>query len=131
MDLTNAVIRASEIATELIRAQVNEMTEATASRTGRRRSTGNLARSVYMHVIVMGENQYNFSLEDPTGYGLFTDFGTRPAATERGPFVADPGKGQGGIIPRFWSTLNDSTIERIRMVFEEELEREVEKELEL
>lgn len=121
MDLKPAIIEAERIATLLVKTQIG----VSAFR------TGNLQKSVSVVGEIQGD-QFFLVLNDPTSYGNFTDFGTKSyRASEPGPFNPKPGKGQGGIIPRFWSTLDDATLERIRMVFEEEIERQAEKELEL
>lgn len=42
-------------------------------------------------------------------YGIFTDLGTGPYATKkRGEWNPKPGKGRGGIRPRFWTTLPEA-----------------------
>ena len=54
-------------------------------------------------------------------YGKYLDLGTeryRVDEAQRGPFSRSPGKGIGGIKPRFWMTINESTKVRIAMMLE-------------
>lgn len=119
--IQNAMLRAERVATLIVKSQV----EVSAYK------TGNLMQSVS----VIGQrngNEVLLILDDPTSYGDFTDFGTKPYRTgERGPFNPSPEKGEGGIIPRYWSTLSDSTLERIQMIFDEELEAAMNEEIDL
>ena len=119
--IQNAMLRAERVATLIVKSQV----EVSAYK------TGNLMQSVS----VIGQrngNEVLLILDDPTSYGDFTDFGTRSyRASERGPFNANPGRGQGGIIPRFWSSLSDTDILRIEMIFEEELDKAMNEEIDL
>lgn len=85
--------------------------------------TGNLMESVRATYERDGD-VFTFTLNDPTLYGDFTDFGTGDyRATQPGPFNSAPEKGEGGIIPRFWSSLDDSQWARAEMFFEEALEQ--------
>ena len=119
--IQNAMIKAERLATLMVKDQVR----ASAYK------TGNLMQSVS----VLAERSGNvvlLVLNDPTTYGDFTDFGTKPfRATTSGPFNPNPEKGEGGIIPRFWSTLEDTQIERIEMIFDEEIDSAIEQDLEL
>ena len=119
MALRDAMIMAERIATNLVKSQIGISAF----------KTGNLQQAVS----VLGQqegNDYLLILNDPTSYGDFTDFGTKSYRTgERGLFNPAPQKGQGGIIPRYWSTLDDATLERIEMIFQEELERDTQEEL--
>lgn len=88
-----------------------------------RRRTGNLMDSVSADFVRQGDT-YTWFVVDPTGYGKFTDFGTKVyLAAERGPFTASPtpNPGVGGIVPRFWSSLDDAKFARIEMFFDEAL----------
>ena len=50
-------------------------------------------------------------------YGIYLDKGTGPYATKkRGDWDPKPGKGKGGIKPRFWTTLTESTRKSIRQI---------------
>jgi hypothetical protein len=120
MAIKDAMIMAERIATALVKNQIGISAY----------KTGNLQQSVSVVGEVQGD-QYLLILNDPTSYGDFTDFGTKQYRTgERGPFNPSPAKGEGGIVPRYWSTLDDATLERIYMIFESEYEREIEKEFE-
>lgn len=119
--IKSAMIKAERVATLIVKDQV----QASAFK------TGNLMRSVSVSAQRSGD-VVEFVLNDPTSYGDFTDFGTRAyRATQRGPFNPKPGKGQGGIIPRFWSTLDDAKMERITMIFEDELEAALDEQIDL
>lgn len=51
------------------------------------------------------------------GYGVFLDTGTGPYATKkREAWNKKPGKGKGGIKPRFWTTLTETTRKSIRQI---------------
>jgi len=53
-------------------------------------------------------------------YGLFLDFGTMAEReTERGEWNPNPGKGKGGIKPRFFTTPSEATILRVMELIEE------------
>jgi len=109
------------IAAERTAAYVQEMVQGQIKVSAYK--TGNLMDSVRATYEREGD-VFTFTLDDPTEYGDFTDFGTRPyRATERGPFTSDPEKGEGGIVPRFWSSLDDSKWARAEMFFEEALEQ--------
>jgi hypothetical protein len=70
-----------------------------------------------------------FVLEEKK-YGIFTDMGTGPyRARTRGQWNPRPGKGKGGIKPRFWQTLSDKDQIRIQMIIEDELSKQIEIEL--
>lgn len=119
--IKEAMLMAERVATLMVKDQIRRSAY----------KTGNLMESVSVFGQRSGD-VVELVLNDPTSYGDFTDFGTRNyRASERGPFNAKPGKGEGGIIPRFWSTLNDAQIERIQMIFEQELEKAIEEEIEL
>jgi hypothetical protein len=119
--IQNAMIKAERIATLIVKDQIGISAY----------KTGNLQRSVSV-ISQRSGDVVELLLNDPTSYGDFTDFGTRSyRASERGPFNANPGKGQGGIIPRFWSSLSDTDILRIEMIFEEELDKAMNEEIDL
>ena len=115
------MIKAERVATLVVKDQVRSSAY----------KTGNLMQSVSVLAERSG-NVVTFLLNDPTSYGDFTDFGTKAyRASTSGLFNPTPGEGKGGIIPRFWSTLDDSTMERIQMIFEEEIQSALEQDLEL
>ena len=119
--IQNAMIKAERIATLIVKDQIGISAY----------KTGNLQRSVSV-ISQRSGDVVELLLNDPTSYGDFTDFGTRSyRASERGPFNANPGRGQGGIIPRFWSSLSDTDILRIEMSFEEELDKAMNEEIDL
>jgi len=73
---------------------------------------------------------------DGVKYGIFLDRGTgryRAGETEVGRWNPNPGKGKGGIIPRFFTVISDSAQERVAQVLEEaflaDLEERLEKEI--
>jgi hypothetical protein len=75
------------------------------------------------------EGGITFVLEEKK-YGVFTDMGTGPyRARTRGQWNPRPGKGKGGIKPRFWQTLSDKDQIRIQMIIEDELGKQIEQEL--
>lgn len=118
---TQAAQRTSIYLTGLIKEQIGQST---------RRRTGNLMDSVSATFVIEGPKSYSFSVDDPTGYGKFTDMGTSDTyrATERGPFTPNPlpNPGVGGIVPRFWASLDDAKFARVEMFFEEALIQEQE-----
>lgn len=62
-------------------------------------------------------------------YGIFTDSGTgrynRP--NPEAPWNPKPGKGKGGIKPRYWTNLDDAITIRIARIIEKELARQIKK----
>lgn len=59
-------------------------------------------------------------------YGKFLDQGTGPYATKkRLTWRERPGKGQGGIRPRFWTTLEKSTRTEIKNIFERVIAQQI------
>ncbi len=69
--------------------------------------TGALRDSVRTRVAVKGDNFSLIITYKP--YGLYTDLGTGPYKTSpknRRGWNPKPGKGKGGIKPRFWTTLD-------------------------
>ncbi len=50
-------------------------------------------------------------------YGTFVDMGTTPyRKPTRGRYNQNPAKGKGGIIPRYFTTINSSTIRRVKKI---------------
>ncbi len=65
---------------------------------------------------------YYTVIADKVKYGVYLDKGTGQYYTaEEGPFNPNPGKGQDGIRPRFWTSLSDTFMERINTMIEEGL----------
>jgi hypothetical protein len=78
-----------------------------------------------------GEVSFVTVIEDKVKYGIYLDKGTGQYYTsQEGPWDQDPGKGQDGIRPRFWTSLNDAFMERISMMIEEAIVQAQEKEFE-
>jgi len=75
--------------------------------------SGALKRSIHVNVERedLGDNiSFTFTTEY-LGYGIFTDLGTRPygvSPEQRGEWNPNPGKGKGGIKPRFWNSISES-----------------------
>ena len=62
----------------------------------------------------MTGDRINFNVEY-LGYGKFTDLGTGPYRTrERRTWNPRPGRGRGGIKPRFWLTFNRQVFDAVR-----------------
>lgn len=79
--------------------------------------TGRLRRTMKVVPIVKRNEDLAFSIDTPAyrKYGRYVDLGTgRYRATKRGKYNARPGKGKGGIIPRFFTTINILTINRVK-----------------
>ena len=56
-------------------------------------------------------------VSDYLPYGVYTDRGTGPYRTRAGrPWNPNPGKGQGGIRPRFWTTLDQANRTKINNI---------------
>lgn len=90
-------------------------------------ATGRLQKSV---VVKAKESKDGVQLV--TGYltyGIFTDSGTgrynRP--NPEAPWNPKPGKGKGGIKPRYWTNLDDAITIRIARIIEKELARQIKK----
>jgi hypothetical protein len=65
-------------------------------------------------------------------FGRYLDLGTeqyRVSEMDRGPFNRSPGKGKGGIKPRFWMSINDTTKTRITMLLKTIVTRIINEEL--
>jgi|688.fasta_scaffold391049_2 hypothetical protein len=71
-----------------------------------------------------GDNEVEFVtvIEDQVKYGIYLDKGTGKYRSDtEGKWNPNPGKGDDGIIPRFWTSLSDTFMERINMMIEEAL----------
>ena len=81
--------------------------------------TGALKRSIKVKANYTGESvQFRYSYNT---YGVFVDKGTRPYGVygkgrKPGPWNPNPGKGEGGIKPRFWTSLENSTKIRVKRI---------------
>jgi len=75
--------------------------------------TGALQKSIKVRGRMVGD-RINFNVEY-LGYGKFTDMGTGPyRASARKTWNPRPGKGRGGIKPRFWLTFNRAVYDQVR-----------------
>jgi len=80
------------------------------------RKTGELIRSIKVTGSYDGKSvKFN---SDYVPYGVYTDLGTGPYKAKRsgGNWNPAPGKGRGGIKPRFWTTLDESTRQRVNKI---------------
>lgn len=80
--------------------------------------TGALKRSIRVTGTFTGKSiQFRY---DYLYYGKFLDKGTGPYGVrgkgKRGQWDPNPGKGRGGIKPRFWTSLEDSTKIRVKKI---------------
>ena len=81
--------------------------------------TGALKRSIKVKANYTGESiQFRY---DYLYYGVYVDKGTGPygvygKGNKPGQWNPRPGKGKGGIKPRFWTSLQDSTKIRIKKI---------------
>lgn len=75
--------------------------------------TGALQRSIRVSGRMVDDRiEFNVTY---LGYGKFTDLGTGPYATRnRRQWNPRPGKGRGGIKPRFWLTFNRAVYDSVR-----------------
>lgn len=81
------------------------------------KKTGSLAKSV--KVVGQETKSGNVSFQSNYNrYGRFLDWGTlaESAYPNRGRWNPRPGKGRGGIKPRFWTTINAATRERVKQI---------------
>ena len=79
--------------------------------------TGKLKKSMNVTPIVKRNGDLAFKIDSVPykKYGRYVDLGTGPYYTgKRGKFNRRPGKGKGGIIPRFFTTINRVTITRVK-----------------
>ena len=78
------------------------------------------------------EVDFEIFLADDVFYGKFLDSGTldqydpNPDAEWR----PNPGKGEGGILPRYWTNLSEEIQDRVNMIIEDALSQAKEQELE-
>lgn len=88
-------------------------------------------------VVYEGDNvEFKTVLAEDVEYGWYLDKGTGKEASkgEPGNWNPNPGRGDDGIKPRFWTSLSDTFVERIDMMVEEALidakDREFEEQME-
>jgi hypothetical protein len=61
-------------------------------------------------------------------YGIYVDLGTGPYAVDEvgtNPWNPKPEKGEGGIIPRFWTSLEESTRLNVIEIVLQEIEKQI------
>lgn len=83
-------------------------------------------------VIKDGEIEFYVTFADGVTYGIYLDRGTgkyRSSESEVGRWNPNPGKGTGGIIPRFFTVISIGTQERIAKIMEEAFLADVEEDL--
>jgi hypothetical protein len=83
-------------------------------------------------VIQDGEISFEVTFSDNTKYGVYLDRGTgryRASENEVGVWNPNPGKGKGGIIPRFFTVISEAAVERVGEVLESAFVADMEEEL--
>lgn len=113
---------ATNLASRLVSAQLRRQSPV---------KTGRLKRSI--HVRADRQEDVVIFTADYLGYGVYTDLGTGPYATseeQRGPWNPTPGKGKGGIKPRFWNSIEEAIWESISDIYYKAYEQAVEKSIE-
>jgi HK97 gp10 family phage protein len=81
--------------------------------------TGRLKRSMKVTAYTKRSGDLAFQINSGPyqKYGRYVDLGTGPyRANKRGKFNARPAKGKGGIIPRFFTTIDKITIDRVKAI---------------
>jgi len=89
--------------------------------------TGKLKGSIKTQIVETADG-YSFRLVSGpyTKYGRFVDRGTGPyRTTRRGKYNQKPAKGKGGIIPRFFTTVNSATIRRVKKILSDAMDKYV------
>jgi hypothetical protein len=89
--------------------------------------TGKLKGSIKTQIVETPDG-YSFRLvsKEYVKYGRFVDRGTGPyRTTKRGKWNQRPAKGKGGIIPRFFTTVNSSTIRRVKKILSDAMDKYV------
>lgn len=87
--------------------------------------TGKLKRSMKTKIEETSDG-YRFVIvsREFVKYGTFVDMGTTPyRKPTRGRYNQSPGKGKGGIIPRYFTTINSATIRRVKKIMSEATEK--------
>ena len=83
--------------------------------------TGTLKRSMKVSAFQKrnGDLAFRINSEPYQKYGRYVDLGTGPyRSKKRGKFNARPKKGKGGIIPRFFTTIDKATINRVKVIMQ-------------
>ena len=89
--------------------------------------TGKLKGSIKVKIIEVPDG-YVFQLDSKpyTKYGTFVDRGTDPyRKPTRGKWNQSPPKGKGGIIPRYFTTVNAATIRRVKKILSDAMDKYV------
>jgi hypothetical protein len=78
--------------------------------------TGKLKRSIKVKANYTGKSvQFRYDYER---YGIWVDKGTRPYGVygkgKNGPWNPNPGKGTGGIRPRFWTSIETTVLVNVK-----------------
>jgi hypothetical protein len=105
------------MAARLIEANLKR--QAPVGKGTKKKPGGALKRSIKVKANYTGESvQFRYSY---LYYGVYVDKGTRPygvygKGSKPGPWNPNPGKGEGGIKPRFWTSLENSTKIRVKRI---------------
>ena len=88
--------------------------------------TGKLKNSIKVRAVA---NKDGFQLVSSyLDYGIFTDSGTKRyhRPSETAPWNRKPGKGKGGIKPRYWTNVqDDATVRRVSNIIAKEIAKQV------
>lgn len=83
------------------------------------KNKGDLKRSIKIVPYYRTTTDMGFEITGDE-YGTYLDMGTGThRAKERGKYEKNPGKGKGGIKPRFWLTVSDGTKLRVAAILSE------------
>lgn len=92
--------------------------------------TGKLKRSINV-IPEMTEDGFVFK-ETYLTYGIFTDSGTKRyyKPNKKAKWNPRPGRGKGGIKPRYWTNINDSiTLNRISDILVKDIAKQIKEQL--
>lgn len=121
--ITERVMRAARSAAQIIEQDIRSQSPS-------RR----IARGLKVDPIVeQDEIAFEVTFDDNVKYGVYLDRGTgkyRASETEVGKWNPNPGKGKGGIIPRFFTVIPETALERVYQVLEEAFVADMEEDLE-
>lgn len=104
LDLSQALNMAARLLTDTLKKQAPV-------------KTGKLKKSIKVKANYTGKSvQFRYSYER---YGIWVDKGTRPygvygKGNKPGQWNPNPGKGEGGIRPRFWTSLPNSVLSDVK-----------------
>lgn len=94
-------------------------------------ATGKLKRSIKVQAV---ETPDGFSIKEGfLTYGIFTDSGTKRyhKPNPKARWNPNPGKGKGGIKPRYWTNLSPEVTTRISKLITAETARQIREELKI